>query len=37
MVNCGCATPDEAFMGLEEDADEDDEDAAALRQCALET
>lgn len=37
MVNCGCATPDEAFVGLEDDADEDEENADDLRQCALET
>jgi hypothetical protein len=37
MVNCGCATPDEAFIGLEEDAEENEEDAEDLRRCALET
>jgi hypothetical protein len=37
MVNCGCAIPDEAFVGLEEDAEEDEETADDLRQCALET
>lgn len=37
MPNCGCATPDEAFEGLEDDDDQDEETAAALRRCALET
>lgn len=37
MPNCGCAIPDEAFKGLEDDADQDEETAAALRRCALET
>jgi hypothetical protein len=37
MPNCGCAIPDEAFKGLEEDAEDDEEVAADLRRCALET
>lgn len=37
MPNCGCATPDEAFLGLEDDEDEDEETKAALRKCAQET
>jgi hypothetical protein len=37
MVNCGCAIPDEAFVGLEEDAEQDEEQAEDLRRCALRT
>lgn len=35
MPNCGCAIPDEAFEGLDEDDDEEVSDEA--RRCAVET
>lgn len=37
MVNCGCATPDEAFLGLEDEDEQDEETADKLRRCAKET
>ena len=36
MPNCGCATPDEAFHGLDEDDDEE-EISDDVRRCAKET
>jgi hypothetical protein len=37
MPNCGCAIPDEAFLGLEDEDEQDEETRERVQRCAKET